>query len=96
MEDLIQDIRDRTGLSTEKVLEVVTLVTDHMRSVLPEDLLTQVATYLGDATSKSSHVATDAVTTATDLASKAAGVAATAVSAALDAASDVLPKTDNE
>ncbi|MDJ0792246.1 MAG: hypothetical protein QNJ71_10155, partial [Acidimicrobiia bacterium] len=49
MEDLIQDIQRRTGLPTETVVEVVTMVADYIRSAVPEDLVDQVAVYLGKA-----------------------------------------------
>jgi hypothetical protein len=49
VEDLIRDIQERTGLSTDTVLEVVTMVTDYMRNALPEDLVVQVTTHLGNA-----------------------------------------------
>ena len=49
MEDLIKDIQERTGLPADKVLEVVTMVTDYMRNALPDELVTQVTSYLGAA-----------------------------------------------
>lgn len=96
VEDLIKEIQERTGLSAEKVLEVVTMVTDHMRSVLPEDLVAQIATYLGDAASTPGSAASDAIAAAADLASKAAGTAAAAVSTVLDAVGDMIPAPDDE
>jgi len=41
VEDLIRDIQEKTGLSADKVLEVVTMVTDYMKSVLPDELVAQ-------------------------------------------------------
>ena len=46
MEDLINDIQEKTGLPADKVLEVVTMVADYMRNALPDDLVAHVASYL--------------------------------------------------
>lgn len=96
VEDLIKEIQDRTGLSADKVLEVVTMVTDHMKNALPEDLVAQIAAYLGDAASTSAATASDSIAAATDLASKAAGTAVTAVSTMIDTVSDMIPTPDDE
>ncbi|MEN8041601.1 MAG: hypothetical protein ABFR95_08880 [Actinomycetota bacterium] len=96
MEDLIKEIQDRTGLPAEKVLEVVTIVTDYMKSVLPEDLINQIASYLGAAATSPSDTATDFVATASEVASKAAGAAANAVGAVLSAVGDLVPTQDDE
>jgi hypothetical protein len=60
VEDLIRDIQERTGLSTETVLEVVTMVTDYMRNALPEDLIAQVTTHLGNAAESAAAASTSA------------------------------------
>ena len=41
MDDLIKDIQERTGLSAEKVLEVVTMVTEYLKNALPDELVDQ-------------------------------------------------------
>ena len=96
MEDLIKDIQERTGLSADKVLEVVTMVTDYMRNALPEDLVSQISNYLSDAAASPGDSASNAVTTAAELASKAAGTTAAAVGSVIGAVSDLIPSPDNE
>jgi len=96
VEDLIKDIQDKTGLPADKVLEVVTMVTDYMKNVLPDDLVAQVTSYLSDATADPQGAATTAATAVTDFAAQAATTAASAVSAVLGAAGDVLQKQDDE
>ena len=94
MEDLINDIQEKTGLPADKVLEVVTMVADYMRNALPDDLVAQVASYLGDAASSPSTTAADAVSSATDFATKAAGSTAAVVGSVMDAVNDMLPTAD--
>ncbi len=96
MDDLIRDIEEKTGLSADKVLEVVTMVTDYMKNVLPEELVAQVVSYLGDAASDPQSAAAAAAAAASEFAAQAANTAATAVGAVLNAVSDVLPKPDGE
>ena len=102
MEDLIRDIQERTGLPTETVLEVVTLVTDYMRRALPDDLVEQITSYLGVAT-ESAGSATDsarattaaaagaAAAGAAGLVDTAAGMASSAFSIAKDTISNLTP-----
>lgn len=74
VEDLIRDIQERTGLSTETVLEVVTMVTDYLKNALPEDLVVQVTTHLGNAAENAvaaSASASEVIGRTTDLASAA-------------------------
>lgn len=96
MEDLINDIQEKTGLSADKVLEVVTMVTDYMRNALPEDLVAQISSYLSDAATSPGESATDAVATAAEFASKAAETTAAAVGTVIGAVSDLIPSQDNE
>lgn len=85
MDDLIRDIQERTGLSADTVLEVVTMVTDYMRQALPDDLVEQVSAYLGAAAESASGAAGSARTTA----SSATSAAAAGASGLIDAASGV-------
>jgi hypothetical protein len=96
VEDLIRDIQEKTGLPADKVLEVVTMVTDYMKNALPEELVAQVASYLGDVASDPQGAAATAASAASEFATQAANTAATAVSAVLSAVGDVLPKQDDE
>lgn len=82
MEDLIKDIQDRTGLPADKVLEVVTMVTEYLRNALPEELVQQVSGYLGSAADSAGGVADSARNVAASSASAASG----AVSSATDVA----------
>jgi len=85
MEDLIRDIQERTGLSADTVLEVVTMVTDYMRQALPEDLVEQISAYLGAAADSAGGAAGSARSTA----SSATSAAAAGASGLVDAASGV-------
>jgi oligoribonuclease (3'-5' exoribonuclease) len=96
VEDLIKDIQERTGLSADKVLEVVTMVTDYMKNVLPEDLVSQITSYLSDAAASPGDSAGDVVATAAEFATKAAETTAAAVGSVMSAVSDLIPSTDNE
>jgi len=84
VEDLIKDIQARTGLPADKVLEVVTIVTEYMRNALPEELVAQITQHLGSAAEQ----AGGAAGTARSVASSATAAAATAASGAIGAASD--------
>lgn len=96
VEDLINEIQVKTGLSTDKVLEVVTMVADYMRNALPEDLVVQVTTYLGEAAASPGDAASGAVTSATDLASKAAGSTAAVFGSVVNGVSDMMPTSDEK
>lgn len=96
MEDLINDIQEKTGLSTDTVLEVVTMVADYMRQALPDDLVAQVTAYLGNAATSPGDTATDVIASATDVAAKAAGSTASAVTSVIDAVTDMMPTPTSE
>lgn len=85
MEDLIKDIQERTGLPADKVLEVVTMVTDYMRHALPEDLVAQITAYLGVAAEQ----AGGAASTAGSAAASATGSAAVGAKDMMGMATDV-------
>lgn len=85
MEDLINDIQERTGLPADKVLEVVTMVTDYMRHALPEDLVAQVTAYLGAAAEQ----AGGAASTAGSAAASATGSAAAGATDMMGTATDI-------
>jgi hypothetical protein len=107
MEDLIKDIQQRTGLPADKVLEVVTMVTDYLRNALPDDLVRQVTAYLGSAAEAAGSAAGSARATASSATSGAAGVAGWAASVAstgidaarktlADIAGDTSPANDSD
>lgn len=88
VDDLIADIQEKTGLSAEKVLEVLTMATDFMKERLPEPLVDQVVSYLGTA----STMASDAAGSASDVAASASSVASGAVDKAVETAASVFSK----
>ena len=107
MEDLIAEIQEKTGLSTEKVLEVVTLVTEFMKERLPDDLVQSISGYLGGAAEKAmgaagsaTGVGVGAAKSATSVAAgatgKAVGSAASAFSKAVDAVGDAANSNNDE
>ena len=92
MDDLIADIQEKTGLSTEKVLEVLTIVTDFMKEQLPEDLIEAVTSYLGNATEFAAGAAGSATDAASGAATSASAAASGAVDKAVETASTVFSK----
>ena len=90
VEDLIKDIQERTGLPADKVLEVVTMVTDYMRRALPDDLVHVIASYLGSAADQATTAADTARSTATTATTAAAGAASSVVGMATGMASQAL------
>jgi len=101
MDDLITEIQEQTNLSKEKVLEVVTIVTDYMKDALPAELVETISAYLADAGDRSSsavgmatEVAQTAKGVATDATAKAVETAASAFSKAADAVSNVVSPKD--
>jgi len=103
VDDLIADIQEKTGLSTDKVLEVLTMVTDFMKNQLPEDLIEQVTSYLGAATEMASGAAgsatgaaSSASSVASDAVDKVVETAASTFSKAVDAVANVVASDDGE
>ena len=102
MDDLIKDIQERTGLPADKVLEVVTMVTEYMREALPDELVAQVTAYLGSAAEATSGATTTARTAsgaaaagAGDLVGKATDVATQAFNLAKDTVADLTSNDDD-
>ncbi len=81
MEDLIAQIQEKTGLPADKVLEVVTIVTEYLKERLPDDLVEQITTYLAGA-----------VGVASDTASSAGGIASSVAASVTEAASGAVEK----
>lgn len=97
MEDLIKQIQDKTGLPADKVLEVVTIVTEFLKENLPEDLIDQITSYISQAAATASDTAGTAgsgvASTAQNAVSAAAGVASTVFSKAMKAVNDLMPSS---
>lgn len=95
MEDLIKQIQDKTGLPADKVIEVVTIVTEFLKDNLPQDLIDQITTYMSQAATTAGGTASSAsgaaASGASGVVSAAAGVASTTVSKALEFVSQLLP-----
>ena len=92
MEDLIAEIQEKTGLSTDKVLEVVTLVTEFMKERLPDDLIQSISGYLGEAADKAMGAAGSATVMGVGAAKSATSVAAGATGKAVGTASSAFSK----
>ena len=92
MDDLIIQIQEKTGLSRDKVIEVVTIVTDFMKERLPVDVIESVSEYLGDAGGKTVTIVGSATDMATGAARSAADVAGDATNKAVGTASAVFSK----
>jgi hypothetical protein len=92
MDDLIIQIQEKTGLSRDKVIEVVTIVTDFMKERLPVDVIESVSEYLGDPAGKTVTIVGSATDMATGAARSAADVAAGATNKAVGTASAVFSK----
>jgi hypothetical protein len=95
VDDLIAQIQEKTGLSADKVLEVVTMVTDFFKANLPADLVNQITATLSKgattASGRASEAAGSGASGAAKVAGTVAGVAGAALSKTLDAASGLLP-----
>ncbi len=96
MEDLIEDIQERTGLPADKVLEVVTMVTDYLRNALPDDLVAQITQHLNNAAERATSAAASASSTAASSASAAIGMASGVASSAFSAARDTVANARND
>jgi len=92
MDDLILEIQEKTNLSRDKVIEVVTIVTEFMKERLPTDVIETVSEYLGDAGGKTVTVIGSATDMATGAAKSAAGVAGDATKKSVGTASAVFSK----
>jgi hypothetical protein len=92
MDDLILEIQEKTNLSRDKVIEVVTIVTEFMKERLPTDVIETVSEYLGDAGGKTATAVGSATDMATGAARSAAGVAGDATNKATGTASAVFSK----
>jgi hypothetical protein len=97
MDDLILEIQEKTNLSRDKVIEVVTIVTDFMKERLPVDVIETVSEYLGGAgemtvtvVGSATDVATGVARSAADVASGATGKVVGTTSAAFSKATDVV------
>jgi len=92
MEDLIAQIQEKTGLSADKVLEVVTIVTEYLKERLPDDLVAQITTYLAEAAGAASEAAASAGSIASDVAASVTEVATDAVEKFVDTTAAVISK----
>lgn len=107
MDDLIIEIQEKANLSRDKVLEVVTIVTEFMQERLPADVIETVSEYLSDpagatvtvvtsGTDMAKEVSRSAVDMTSQAANKAVGTAAAAFSKTTDAVSGVMNSDDDE
>jgi hypothetical protein len=87
MDDLILEIQQKTNLSRDKVIEVVTIVTDFMKERLPIDVIETVSEYLGGAGERSVTLIESAGGMATGAARSATDVTGDATTKAVDTAS---------
>lgn len=67
MDELVQELRRRTGLSPEKSQEVVNVVITHLKARLPEPLSTGLDSILAGGAAGSGSLADKAVAVATSL-----------------------------
>lgn len=95
MEDLIKQIQEKTGLPADKVIEVVTIVTEFLKDNLPQDLIDQITMYMSQAATTAGGTASTAggaaASGATGVVSAVADVASSAFSKMMDFASELLP-----
>lgn len=100
MEDLIKEIQERTGLPADKVLEVVTIVTEFLKENLPDDLIEQITKYIGQAASTGKETAGTAGSAAASSASTAvtaaAGVASSVIAKAMEMIGEFMPSTSSD
>jgi hypothetical protein len=92
MDDLILEIQQKTNLSRDKVIEVVTIVTDFMKERIPVDVIETVSEYLGGAGERTVTVIGSAGGAASDVARSAADVTGDTTTKAVDTASAAFVK----
>ena len=92
MDDLILEIQQKTNLSRDKVIEVVTIVTDFMKERMPVDVIETVSEYLGGAGERTVTVIGSAGGAASDVARSAADVTGDATTKAVDSESAAFVK----
>jgi hypothetical protein len=92
MDDLILEIQQKTDLSRDKVIEVVTIVTDFMKERIPVDVIETVSEYLGGAGERTVTVIGSAGGVASDVARSAGDVTGDATTKAVDTASAAFVK----
>jgi len=85
VDDLIAQITEKTGVTTEKAMEMIGVTTEWMTANLPESLTDQVAVALAGA----GGMATSAADKATGVAGAAAGAATGAAATATEKAGDL-------
>ncbi len=101
MEELIAQITEKTGVTTEKAKEMVGVTADWMKDRLPDDVAGQLGTLLagageaaGSATSKATGAAATAAGAATDAAAAATGKAGELFNKAKDTVTGLVPDKD--
>jgi hypothetical protein len=101
VEELIAQITERTGVTTEKAKEMVGVTAEWMKGKLPDDVAGQLSSLLsgagdvaGSATSKATGVATAAAGAATGAASAATGKAGDLLNKAKDTVTGLAPGKD--
>lgn len=92
MDDLIIEIQQKTNLSRDKVIEVVTIVTDFMKERLPADVVESVSEYLSDSGGKTVTVITSGADMASGAARSAKDVATGATGKVVGTAATVFSK----
>jgi hypothetical protein len=75
VDDLINEIQERTGLSVEKATEVVNIVIAYMKNLVPDDLFDQVSGYVGSVGSAAGGAVDRATDVGGDWLGKATGSA---------------------
>ena len=89
---MILEIQQKTNLSRDKVIEVVTIVTDFMKERMPVDVIETVSEYLGGAGERTVTVIGSAGGAASDVARSAADVTGDATTKAVDSESAAFVK----
>ncbi len=89
MDDLIAQITEKTGVTTEKAMEMIGVTKEWMADKLPESLADQVTTALSGA----GGMASSAAEKATGVAGSAAGMATGAAASATETAGSLWDKT---
>jgi len=75
MDELIAQITEKTGVTSDKAKEMLNVTTEWMKDKLPEDLTKQVTSVLSGAAGMATEAAGTAIGTASGVASSATGKA---------------------
>lgn len=95
MQELIDQITEKTGVPVEKAKEIVGVTTDWLKEKLPDDMFEHLGSFLADAGDAVGDVAENVTDTAGDAASAVGDKAGNLWDKTKDVVADLIPGGDN-